>query len=263
MGERRDGKFILRGGAYLSAVTRATLSVHMGGDALAVPAKLDPRTIRFMDSANAMSPAGFKGRAAGSRAVHIREPWRDLSGDMDEERSDASTGRIHPPLAGSRSEELPARKRGEWDSDPTATPAAHPKTKSASAAELPPAPGAAAAHTHASPFGSATVGTASGAVSGGGGDDSSDDEGGAAAISPFLRQAMASPGPRLDSGQCHEGPAAATRMNAWDEQRHLQAHSQNLAMISMSRGVLARHVQLYPGIATAALLQQGGGDAWV
>jgi hypothetical protein len=136
VGERRDGKFILRGGAYLSSATRAILSVHMGGDALAVPATLDPRTVRFMDSANAMSPAGFKGRAAGAHAVHTREPWRDLSGDMDEERSDASTGRIRPPLAGNCREEPLARKRGGWDVAPTVTLTAIPKPGSTSAEEL-------------------------------------------------------------------------------------------------------------------------------
>ena len=42
LGERRNGKFVLRGGGYLTPYSRSILSVHMGGDALAVPATLDP-----------------------------------------------------------------------------------------------------------------------------------------------------------------------------------------------------------------------------
>ena len=90
VGERRDGKFILRGGAYLTPTTRATLSLHMGGDARAVPATLDPRTVQFMNAANAMSPAGFKGLPRGTREAQTSASRRDLSGDIDDETSRTS-----------------------------------------------------------------------------------------------------------------------------------------------------------------------------
>ena len=56
-----DGRFILRGGTYLSSLAKAQLPLHMGGANPDIPADLDERTINFMDMANAMSSRGFKG----------------------------------------------------------------------------------------------------------------------------------------------------------------------------------------------------------
>ena len=61
IGARRDGRFILSGGAYLTAHARSVLPIHMGGEHAVLPVGLDDRTIDFLDRANAMSPAGFKG----------------------------------------------------------------------------------------------------------------------------------------------------------------------------------------------------------
>ena len=99
LGERRNGKFVLRGGGYLTPYSRSILSVHMGGDALAVPATLDPRTVHFLDIANAMSPAGFKGltgRERGSERSDAAErsapePRRDLTNDLDHEQAPVAT----------------------------------------------------------------------------------------------------------------------------------------------------------------------------
>ena len=58
-----DGRFILRGGTYLSSLAKAQLPMHMGGANPDIPEDLDERTIQFMDMANAMSSRGFKGAA--------------------------------------------------------------------------------------------------------------------------------------------------------------------------------------------------------
>ena len=62
-GSKRDGKFILRGGDYLTLHARSVLPLHMGGESYVIPTTLDDRTVTFLDKANAMSPAGFKGHA--------------------------------------------------------------------------------------------------------------------------------------------------------------------------------------------------------
>ena len=67
-GKRRDGKFILRGGDYLTHHARSVLPIHMGGESLVIPATLDDRTVTYLDKANAMSPAGFKGHSQPGRA---------------------------------------------------------------------------------------------------------------------------------------------------------------------------------------------------
>ena len=66
-GKRRDGKFILRGGDYLTHHARSVLPIHMGGESLVIPATLDDRTVTYLDKANAMSPAGFKGHSQPGR----------------------------------------------------------------------------------------------------------------------------------------------------------------------------------------------------
>ena len=67
-GPKRDGKFILRGGDYLTHHARSVLPIHMGGESLVIPATLDDRTVTYLDKANAMSPAGFKGHSQPGRA---------------------------------------------------------------------------------------------------------------------------------------------------------------------------------------------------
>ena len=63
----RDGRFILRGGDYLTPHARSVLPMHMGGESFVIPTTLDDRTVTFLDKANAMSPAGFKCHAQSVR----------------------------------------------------------------------------------------------------------------------------------------------------------------------------------------------------
>ena len=72
LGERRNGKFVLRGGGYLTPYSRSILSVHMGGDALAVPATLDPQHGDISGYCKCHEPSGFQGldwKGAGLRAI--------------------------------------------------------------------------------------------------------------------------------------------------------------------------------------------------
>jgi hypothetical protein len=73
-----DGRFILRGGTYLSSLAKAQLPMHMGGANPDIPEDLDERTIQFMDMANAMSSRGFKGAAD---PAHDSEP-RDINPEL-------------------------------------------------------------------------------------------------------------------------------------------------------------------------------------
>ena len=47
-GSRRDGKFILRGGDYLTPHARSVLPLHMGGESYVIPTTLDDRTVTFL-----------------------------------------------------------------------------------------------------------------------------------------------------------------------------------------------------------------------
>jgi len=75
-----DGRFILRGGTYLSSLAKAQLPMHMGGANPDIPEDLDERTILFMDMANAMSSRGFKGAAD---PAHDSGP-RDINPELDD-----------------------------------------------------------------------------------------------------------------------------------------------------------------------------------
>ena len=72
------GRFILRGGTYLSSLAKAQLPMHMGGANPDIPTDLDERTINFMDMANAMSSRGFKGGVDLSRDPAPRDINEDL-----------------------------------------------------------------------------------------------------------------------------------------------------------------------------------------
>ena len=82
-GSRRDGKFILRGGDYLTPHARSVLPMHMGGESFVIPTTLDDRTVTFLDKANAMSPAGFKGhtQSVRTRVVPLHAHFDAEEGD--------------------------------------------------------------------------------------------------------------------------------------------------------------------------------------
>ena len=51
----------------ISRHTHAVLPLHMGGESYVIPTTLDDRTVTFLNKANAMSPAGFKGHMQSVR----------------------------------------------------------------------------------------------------------------------------------------------------------------------------------------------------
>ena len=60
LGEKKNGKYILRGGLTLTAHAAEQLPPEMGGRSRKPAVGMDPRTVSFMQSVNIHSPAGYK-----------------------------------------------------------------------------------------------------------------------------------------------------------------------------------------------------------